>query len=102
MMTTWYSIDLDDSKTAQNTTQKIMDAFLPKYIGAGRPIAMAIFSSYNSALDRVTVYFSPKAISLAIQFGASPCESDFINLNLSLLVGDERSIDHLFPDAQAE
>ncbi len=101
-MTTWYSIDIDDSKAAQNTTQKIMDAFLPKYIGAGRPIGMAIFSSYNSELDRVTVYFSPKAISLAMQFGASPYESNFTNINLSLLVGDERSIDHLFPDAQSE
>ena len=101
-MTTWYSIDIADDVAAKNTMQRIMDAFMPKYIGAGRPLGMAIFSSFNREKNIVTLYFSPKAASLAIQFGASPCESVFVDQKLSLLVGDERSIDHLFPDADTK
>ena len=77
-----------------------MDAFTPKYIGAGRPLDMAIFSSYDAPSHNLTVYFSPKAASLAMQFGASPCDDTFVSMNLSLLVGDERSISILFPEAQ--
>jgi len=101
-MTTWYSIDIADDAAAKKTLQRIMDAFVPKYIGAGRPLGMAIFSSNNRESNVVTLYFSPKAGSLAMQFGATPCDSVFIDQELSLLVGDERSIDHLFPDADTK
>ena len=101
-MTTWYSIDLGDDDASKKTLQRIMDAFTPKYIGAGRPLGMAIFSSISPESNIVTLYFSPKAVSLAMQFGASPCESDFVDQQLSLLVGDERSIDHLFPEADTK
>jgi len=101
-VTTWYSIDIADSDEAKRKMQRIMDAFMPKYIGSGRPLGMAIFHSYSQESSTVTVYFSPKSASLAIQFGASPCGSTFYNKDLSLLVGDERSIDYLFPDADTE
>ncbi|RKZ91445.1 MAG: hypothetical protein DRQ43_10125 [Gammaproteobacteria bacterium] len=78
-----------------------MDAFKPKYVGSGRPVDMALFSSYNEDENEVTIYFSPKAASLAMQFGASPCDSDFVDVKLALLVGDDRAIETLFPDAQA-
>jgi len=78
-----------------------MDAFTPKYIGAGRPLSMAIFSS-NKQDNTTTLYFSPKAVSLAIQFGAGSCDSDFENQDLALLVGDQRSIAQLFPEATAQ
>jgi len=97
MMTTWYSIEIDSSNSGQKTLQRIMDGFTPKYVGAGRPVEMAIFTSPSA--DGLTVYFSPKAVSLAIQFGASSCDRDFINQDLSLLVGDPKSIEILFPEA---
>lgn len=99
-MTTWYSIELTDEEAAR-TLQKIMDAFMPKYVGSGRPLGMAIFSSHNKETMITTVYFSPQAASLAMQFGASACNSDFVDVELSLLVGDESSIDYLFPEAEA-
>ena len=98
-MTTWYSIDIDDEVAVKQTLQRVMDEFTPKYIGAGRPLTMAVFSSHNSESNTVTLYFSPKAASLAMRFGASPCDGVFVDQELSLLVGDERSIDLLFPDA---
>lgn len=99
-MATWYSIELDNSNSTQKTLQRIMDSFTPKYIGAGRPVDMAIFTSPIS--DGLTVYFSPKAVSIAIQFGASSCDGEFINQDLSLLVGDPRSVEVLFPEAIAQ
>ena len=101
-MTTWYSIELDDSAKSNNLIQRIMDAFMPKYVGAGRPLGMALFSSTTAESNSVTIYFSPKSVSLAMQFGASPCDSHFVNQELSLLVGDESSIDYLFPDADTQ
>jgi predicted HD phosphohydrolase len=62
---------------------------------------MAIFTSHNKGTKITTAYFSPQAASLAMQFGADSCESDFVDVALSLLVGDESSIDYLFPEAEA-
>jgi len=78
-----------------------MNAFMPKYVGSGRPLGMAIFSSHNKETKTTTLYFSPQAASLAMQFGAEACGSDFVDVDLSLLVGDESSIDYLFPEAEA-
>lgn len=97
-METWYSLDIADSDTAKTTMKRVMDAFMPKYIGSGRPLDMAIFSSHESGSSRWTVYFSPKAMSLAMRFGASPFLGEFVDLDLALLVGDERSMAILFPD----
>lgn len=98
-MTTWSSIDLSEDVAVKKTMQRIMDAFIPKYIGAGRPLGMAIFSSTSRESNSLTLYFSPNTVSLAMQFGATPCEGVFVDQELSLLVGDERSIDFLFPNA---
>ncbi|MDQ7072424.1 MAG: hypothetical protein Q9N32_01135 [Gammaproteobacteria bacterium] len=100
-MTTWYSLDVDNTEAAK-TKQRIMDAFMPKYVGSGRPLGMAIFSSHDQELNNTTLYFSPKAASLAIQFGASPHDGHFADIALALLVGDESSIDYLFPEADAK
>ena len=99
-MTTWHAMTMEADDTAQNTIQRIMTAFTPKYIGSGQPVGMAIFSSYDEVSNQVTLYFAPKAMSVAIQFGAQACEADFADQTLSLLVGDERSIATLFPDAE--
>lgn len=99
-MATWYSIELNDDEAAKKTMQRVMDAFVPKYVSAGRPVDMAIFTSQNEDNKIITLYFSAKAVSLAMQFGAAPCDDTFVNTDLSLLVGDQRSIELLFPDAQ--
>ncbi|MDF1589340.1 MAG: hypothetical protein P1P93_09350 [Gammaproteobacteria bacterium] len=94
----WYSIDSNDGDLAKQTMKRIMDAFMPKYVGAGRPLGMAVFYSYNADTQITTIYFSPQASSLAMQFGATPFDGDFADMDLALLVGDQASIEHLFPD----
>jgi len=101
-MATWYKLELNDDEAAKKTMQRVMDAFTPKYVGAGRPLDMAIFSSANPDEKSITLYLSPKAASLAMQFGASPCDDNFVNTDLSLLVGDQRCVGLLFPEAQAQ
>ena len=98
-MATWYSTEIDDSEAA-GTIQRVMNAFTPKYVGSGRPLGMAVFSSHDKEAKTTTVYFAPLAASLAMQFGASPCDSNFVDVELQLLVGDESSIDYLFPEAE--
>jgi len=99
-MTTWYSLEIGSGLSSNKIMQRVMDAFLPKHIGAGRPISMAIFTSIRKSDKNITLYFSPKAVSLAMQFGASSYENEFVDMELSLLVGDERSLEALFPDAR--
>ena len=99
-MTTWHAMTMEADDATQNMIQRIMTAFTPKYIGSGQPIGMAIFSSYNEESNQVTLYFTPKAANLAMQFGAQACEANFVDQTLSLLVGDERSVAYLFPDAE--
>jgi len=96
-MTTWYSLEVNDEKMMG----RIMDAFMPKYVGSGKPLGMALFSSKSKDDNKLTVYFSPKAVSLAMQFGASSYGDSFVDVELALLVGDEGSIDYLFPDADS-
>lgn len=97
----WYSIDSNDGELAKQTMKRVMDGFMPKYVGAGRPLGMAVFYSYDSDAQTTTIYFSPQASSLAMQFGATPFDGQFTDMDLSLLVGDQASIDHLFPDADS-
>jgi len=97
-MTMWYALEINDEKLMH----RIMDAFMPKYVGSGRSLGMALFSSKSEDSNTIIIYFSPKAASLAMQFGASPCEDTFADQELSLLVGDEGSIDFLFPDADKD
>jgi len=101
-MTTWYSLEVGNEEAAAKTMKRVMDAFMPKYIGAGRPLSMAIFSSTNQKDNAVTLYFSPKAVSLAMQFGANACDDIFVNKDLALLVGDQKCIELLFPEAIAQ
>lgn len=101
-METWYSLEITDGDTAKTMMQRIMDAFMPRYVGAGRPVDMAVFSSHNKALNTWSLYFSPKAASLAMQFGASSFEPNFVDQDLALLVGDARSTEVLFPDAATQ
>jgi hypothetical protein len=102
LMDSWYSLEITGGDLAKATMQRVMDAFMPKYVGSGRPSDMAIFSSHNKALNTWTLYFSPKALSLALRFGASRFDGEFVDQDLDLLAGDAKSIDILFPDAKTK
>jgi hypothetical protein len=95
----WFLLQINEADQVNPTLQRVMDAFLPKYVGAGRPIGMAIFYTQASESALTSIYFSPEAASLAMQFGASTFNGEFKDMDLQLLVGDEKSIDYLFPNA---
>ncbi len=95
-MDTWFSKQLGNGVDAHAPSIAIQEAFLPMFARAGNPTDMAVFSRYDLRENTVTVYFSPAASQLAQTFGAAPCEKPSFE-NLSLLVGDQRSIDSLFP-----
>jgi hypothetical protein len=78
--------------------QRVMDAFMPKYVGSGRPLGMAVFHSVDPTNQTTTLFFSPDAASLAMQFGASGFEGAFNDIELSLMVGDPACVEYLFPD----
>ena len=101
-MDSWYSLEITDGDSAKASIQRVMDAFMPKYVGSGRPVDMAIFSSYDKKSNTWTLYFSPKALSLALRFGAGRFDGHFVDQDLSLLVGDARSMDILFPDVKSK
>ncbi len=94
----WWVLRLESKEQSQAMMQRIMDAFLPKYVGAGKPIGMAVFYHQNNESNSTSLYFSPEASSLAMQFGATSFDGQFKEMDLQLLVGDEKSIDYLFPN----
>lgn len=98
----WYTLAIDDGNKAKDIMKRIMDSFMPKYVGAGRPLGMAVFYSYDSASEITRIFFAPQAASLAMQFGAESFDGEFVDIDLSLLVGDQSSIDHLFPNADSK
>lgn len=85
---------------AQETSNKIMEAFLPVFAAKGNPVEVAVFSHYDRHTDVVTVYFSPAAKELAERFSASPCEKPTFGDDTGLLCGDQRAVQALFPETQ--
>ena len=97
----WYSKDLGDGGAAYKPTREILDAFpawmLKQTQTTGTvPIDAAVFSTYDSDVNMVTVYFSPSAEPVALAFGATPCEKPVPSgdNDFGLLVGDERAWSH--------
>lgn len=99
-MMQWYSKDLGDGVDAFAPSGQIQTAFLPAFLSAGQPIDMAVLSRYDLEKNIVTVYFSPAAAVLAEMFGATPCEKPRKERRLSLLVGDQRSLEFFYPGAK--
>ena len=95
-MPTWYSVDLGDGIDAYVPTRQIKQQFSSLYERSGKPKDMAIFSRYDMRSNIFTVYFSPLAAELAMEYSATPCDKPDQE-NLSLLAGHNRSVTELFP-----
>lgn len=94
----WHSKELGDGTQALAPSQQIMEAFIPTFQALGQPFDMAVFSRNDLERNVVTAYFSPAASALAKAFGATVCDKPNRD-GLGLLVGDQRSIQLLFPNA---
>lgn len=97
MAATWFSRVLGDGIDAHDPSTRILSAFLPVFAAAGQPLDMAVFSCYALESNLVTIYFSPAAANLALTYGATPCDTPR-SAGLSLLAGDQRAWDFLFPE----
>ena len=71
LMDSWYSLEITDGDSAKATIQRVMDAFMPKYVGSGRPVDMAIFSSYDKKSNTWTLYF-PQSTEPCLTFWGWP------------------------------
>lgn len=98
-MSQWYCKELGDGIQAFAPSDEIQNSFVPVFTAAGQPIDLAIFSRYDLKENKVTVYFSPAAVSLAKSFNATPCQKPTLK-DLALFLGDQRSIGVLFPETQ--
>jgi hypothetical protein len=99
-MSTWHERNLGDLVAALRPSKAIMDAFQPAFDAAGRPLDMAVFSRDDLIFGIATVIFSPRAIALAKQFGARPCDKPQWGGDLSLLVGDKRALEIHYPESR--
>lgn len=99
-MAHWYYQELGDGVEAFNPSARIQEIFLNFFGAANLPKDMAVFSRYDPEENMVTVYLSPACESVAMAIEAQPCERPDSE-GLSLLVGDQRAWEILFPDAAA-
>jgi len=89
-MTQWHSKELGDGVDALAPQRAILDAFI-QLVKAGSQLAgIAVFSSYDTHRNVVTVYFTPNATAIAQAFGALPCERPSREHRLGLLAGDQK------------
>jgi hypothetical protein len=96
-MDTWFCKSLGDSAAASAPSLRIQKLFSPLYAASGQPASMAVFARHDRKANRVTAYFSPRAVELAALFGAQPCDKPPSD-GIGLLVGDARSWAIFFPD----
>ena len=96
-METWYRKRLGDEAAAL----RIQKMFSPIFAASGRPAAMAVFSRHDRKANRVTAYFSPRAVELAALFGASPCDKP-PSEGIGLLVGAPSCWEIHFPDRKRQ
>lgn len=99
-MKSWYSVSLGDGMMAGTPTVEIEEVFRRKFITAGKPQDMAVFTrpeSEGRLHCEVIAYFSPSAADVALDFDAEPCEKP-ARSGLGLLAGDPGCWSLLFPE----
>jgi hypothetical protein len=99
-MEIWYSLSLGDGMTSGTLAAEVEEAFVPVFMAAGKPPAMAVFTrpeSEGRLHCEVIAYFSPAARDIAIPFEAEPCGRP-TRAGLSLLTGEESAWSVLFPE----
>jgi len=94
---TWYRKTLGDGVAASAPSLRIQQLFPPLFAASGQPSSMAVLARHDRKANRVTAYFSPRAVELAALFGAEPCDKPPSD-GIGLLVGDARSWAMFFPD----
>ena len=86
----WRSLPLGDALTAHLALERIREAFETHYPAAARPAGAAVYVRHASTGGlhcEVIAYFPPAAESLAVEFGATPCNTPPAD-GLERLVGD--------------
>jgi hypothetical protein len=94
---TWYCKMLGDGAAATAPSLRIQQLFPPLFAASRQPSSMAVFVRHDRKANKVTAYFSPRASTLAVLFGATPCERPSGD-GIGLLVGDRRCWEICFPD----
>jgi len=97
----WYRLSLGDGMTASLPSAEIEAAFQTRFLAAGSPSEMAVFTrpeSEGRLHCEVIAYFSPAAAAVAAAFDAQPCAKP-VQAGLSLLAGAEGSWSALFPES---
>jgi hypothetical protein len=94
---TWYRKALGDGAAACAPSLRIQQLFPSLFTASGQPSSMAVFARHDRKANRVTAYFSPRAVELAALFGAEPCDKPPSD-GIGLLVGAARSWTIFFPE----
>jgi hypothetical protein len=102
-MTEWRSKVLGNGTEAYNRKMEIMDAFMARAMTNAQTTGQhmhdaAVFSKDNPETHLTTVYFTPSAWAVAVQFGATPCEKPVPDGDFSLLTGETTAWDAHFPE----
>lgn len=97
-MTQWYSKDFGDGVDAHIPTQEILQAHQAFMLAHRGTSGAVVFSRYDTETNVVTVYFSPAAEVLALQFGASACDKPAPTGGLRLLSGVITDLATHFPN----
>lgn len=96
-METWYCKTLGDGAGASAPSLRIQQLFPSIFVASGQPSGMAVFARHDRKANKVTAYFSPRAVRLAALFGAVPCDKPAAD-GIGLLVGNASSWEIFFPD----
>lgn len=97
-MTQWYSKELGDGVDAFVPRHEILQAHQAFTLANRGTGGAAVFSRYDAETNVVTVYFSPAAEVLALQFDASSCDKPVPGDGLQLLAGVANDFAAHFPD----
>lgn len=86
-MVTWHHLVIGDFREADRISTTLQNSVFA-LIAAGSKQA-AVFSRTEDGLDRTHLYFSPQASALAIQWGATQCQTPTRQERGGLLAGDQ-------------
>ena len=93
---TWHCLQATES----DPSQKIHEAWVAAARGAVNDNSFdpgcAVFRTFEPKSHGISIYFSPAAEALALEFGAAPCKKPSA-AGIGLLVGDKRAWEMHFP-----
>jgi hypothetical protein len=90
----WYYLYIDNPNEAFMQASKFMEAIFALRVSGNKDAA--VFSRLDEYTGGVHYYFTPSAKSVAVAYGANPCEKPSKQEMGGLLVGDQTIIDRFF------